>query len=56
MIGGILFVVVEIRLTFEGKDNFAQLFLELLCKSLVACLTFVELVYSCRRNEQDSKF
>jgi hypothetical protein len=48
MIGGILFFVIEMKLGFEGKDNVVQLFLELLCKSLVTCLTFVELVYSCR--------
>jgi hypothetical protein len=32
MIGGILFLVIETKLGYEGKDNVAQLFLELLCK------------------------
>jgi len=32
MVGGILFFVIEMKLGYEGKDQVAQLFLELLCK------------------------
>jgi hypothetical protein len=32
MIGGILFVVIELKQGLGGRDNVAQLFLELLCK------------------------
>jgi hypothetical protein len=32
MIEGILFFVIEMKPGYEGKDNVAQLFLELLCK------------------------
>jgi hypothetical protein len=33
MAEGILFVVVEKKFDYEGNDNIAQLFLDLLCKS-----------------------
>jgi hypothetical protein len=31
--GGILFVVIEMRIDNEGNDTVPQLFLDLLCKS-----------------------
>ena len=51
MIGGVLFFVVEMKLGYEGQDNVAQLFLELLCKPEFPFLSYAELVYSGRRNE-----
>jgi hypothetical protein len=51
MIGGILFFVIEMKLGYEGQDNVARLFLELLCKPEFSFLSYTELVYSGRRNE-----
>jgi hypothetical protein len=51
MIGGILFFVIEMKLGYEGQDNVARLFLELLCKLEFSFLSYAELVYSGRRNE-----
>jgi hypothetical protein len=51
MIGGIIFLVIEMKLGYEGQDNVAQLFLELLCKPKFPFLSYAELVYSGRRNE-----
>ena len=53
MIGGVLFFVIEMKLGCEGQDNVAQLFLELLCKPGFSFLSYTELVYSGRRNEQE---
>ncbi len=54
MIGGILFLVIEMKFGYEGQRNFAQLFLELLCKPEFSFLSYyAELVYSGRRNEQE---
>ena len=55
MIGGIIFFVIELKLGYEGHDNVAQLFLELLCKPEFSFLSYAELVYSGRRNEQESQ-
>ena len=52
MIGGIIFFVIELK---SGQDNVAQLFLELLCKPEFLFLSYAELVYSGRRNEQESR-
>lgn len=49
MIGGIIFLVIELKLGYEGQDSLAQLFLELLCKPEFSFLSYVELG---RRNEQ----
>ena len=54
MIGGIILFVVELKLGYEGHDSVAQLFLELLCKPEFSFFSYVELVYSGRRNEQES--
>jgi hypothetical protein len=53
MIGGILFFVIEMKLGYGGRDNIAQLFLELLCKPEFPFLSYAELAYSGRRNEQE---
>jgi hypothetical protein len=53
MIGGIIFFVIEMKLGYEGQDNVARLFLELLCKPEFSFLRYAELVYSGRRNEQE---
>ena len=55
MIGGIPFFVIEMKLGYEGQDNVAQLFLELLCKPEFPSLCYGELVYDCRRNEQECR-
>ena len=55
MIGGIIFFVIELKLGYEGQDNVAQLFLEPLCKPEFLFLSYAELVYSGRRNEQKSQ-
>jgi hypothetical protein len=39
MIGGILFLVIEMKHDYQGKVNIAQLFLELLCKPKFLFLT-----------------
>jgi hypothetical protein len=52
MIGGILFFVIEMKLHYDGQDNLAQLFLELLCKPEFSFLSYAKLAYSGRRNEQ----
>ena len=54
MIGGILFFIVELKLGYE-PDYVAQLFLELLCKPESSFLSYAELVYSGRRNKQESQ-
>jgi hypothetical protein len=54
MIGGIIiFFVIEMKLAYDVQDNVAQLFLELLCKPTFPSLSYAELVYSGRRNEQE---
>ena len=53
MIGGILFFVIEMKLGYGGRDNIAQLFLELLCMPEFPFLSYAELAYSGRRNEQE---
>jgi hypothetical protein len=55
MIGGFIFFVIELKLGYEGQGNIAQLFLELLCKPEFSFLSYAELVYSGRRNEQESR-
>ena len=52
MIGGIIFFVIELK---SGQDNVAQLFLGLLCKPEFLFLSYAELLYSGRRNEQESR-
>ena len=32
MVGGILLVVIEMKIDYEGNDTIPQLFLDLLCK------------------------
>lgn len=51
MMGGILFLVIEKEIDYEGNENMAQLFLELLCKTKFPFLGYAELVYSSSRNE-----
>ena len=51
MIGGIIFLVIEMKLDYERQDNIVQLFLELLCKPEFLSLSYTEPVYSGRRNE-----
>jgi hypothetical protein len=53
MIGGILFLVVEMKLGYEGQGNIAQLFLELLCKPEFPLFSYAELVHSGRRYKQE---
>jgi hypothetical protein len=55
MIGGILFFVIEMKLGYGGRDNIAQLFLELLCMPEFPFLSYAELAYSGRRNEQECR-
>ena len=47
-----IFFIIELKL---GQDNVAQLFLELLCKPQFSFLSYAELVYSGRRNEQETQ-
>jgi hypothetical protein len=55
-IGGILFFVIEMRLLLDGKDNVAQLFLELLCKSLFASLGVVNLYTAAAETNRTARF
>jgi hypothetical protein len=56
MIGGILFFVIELKLLDEGKDNIAQLFLELLCKSLVVPLSIINLYTAVAEMNKTARF
>ena len=56
MIGGILFFVIELKLLYEGKDNIAHLFLELLCESLVASLSVVNLYTAAAEMNRTARF
>jgi hypothetical protein len=46
MIGGIIFLVIELKLGSVGHGNIAQLFLESLCKPEFLFLSLAKLVYS----------
>ena len=46
MIGGILFFVIELKFSYQGKNNIAQLFLKLLCKYKFLFLSKANPVYS----------
>ena len=56
MIGGILFFVIELKLLHGGKDNIAQVFLELLCKSLVMPLSIVNLYTAVAEMNRTARF
>jgi hypothetical protein len=56
MIGGVIFIIVEMKLGYEGQDSIAQLLLDLLCRPEFLFLSYAELVYSGCRNEQEYHF
>ena len=52
MTGGVLFIIIKKKRDYEGQDNTAQLFLELLCKTKSSFLSDAELVHSGGQKEQ----